>query len=69
MGARQIKCRARPGRGAGDDAAHNEFLKNYDVFKAAINQETQEKQDEIKATFAAVHEDYAEGMFMSKGDA
>ena len=71
MGAKQIRVRTRPGRGDINDPddAHLQFLENYDAFKAAIDAETPKRQEEIKAAFEAVNEEYADGMFDDKSGA
>ena len=71
MGAKQIRVRTRPGRGDINDPedAHLQFLENYDAFKAAIDAETPKRQEEIKAAFEAVNEEYADGMFDDRSGA
>ena len=66
MGARQVKCKLKQGRGTGDPYnSYQDFVDHWDQFKEQMNQLPANQQAEAKAQFNAISDDFGEEIFSS----
>ena len=64
---KQVRVNCRTGRGGGDPYhIWTTFLKAYDNFKNAYNEEDEESQQAIKDEFNAILEDFGNNLVESK---
>ena len=68
---KQIRVKSKQGRNIGSDptSSFQNFIENYEQFDATMKAMPQEKQDEVKAQFNAIREDFGDELFAGKDDA